>query len=140
MKRFVGFYFLIISLTSCSLDDNDTNFHYIPLKAINAEFPENFTLGSDYPIKVTYIRPDNCTFFEGFDFKQTGITDREITLIGSVIEEHSCTQEVQELTVLFNFEVIYNKTYTFKIWSGVDEDGKNTFLTYQVPVNQLNNP
>ena len=35
----------------------------------------------------------------------------------------------------FNFTVTNTGNYVFKFWTGVDSDGNNTFLEYDIPVN-----
>jgi len=121
-------------LGSCSNDD-EPNFHFAALKAINAEVPESFELNERYQITVTYERPDSCTFFEGFDVKSPDTTVREVVVIGSVFTDRACTTAIEEVEVTFDFIVIHDQTYIFRFYEGQDEDGAHQFFEIEVPVN-----
>ncbi len=141
MKR-VFFLLLVATLaliTSCEIDD-DVNYHFEALQVKSVEMPESFDYGEIYNIKVTYFRPDNCTFFEGFDVVKEDTTTRKVVTIGTVIEneDEECTGEGEDLVSSFNFEVIYDETYLFRYWTGEDENGEPTYLEISVPVNSNN--
>ena len=135
MKKILNFIsvFVLLAVASCDIDDG-TNFHFEPLVAVSAEFPESFTVGEIYQVDVTYIRPNGCTYFEGFDFRRTALTERYVTLVGSVFDDQPCTEAAEELTVTFNFEVLYDQTYHFKIWAGTNDEGEAIYLEYEVPI------
>jgi len=141
MKR-VFFLLLVASFTllsSCDIDD-DVNYHFEALQVKSVEMPEAFDYGQIYKIKVTYFRPNNCTFFEGFDVVKEDITTRKVVTIGTVIEEEDeCTGEGEDLIATFNFEVLYNEPYLFRYWTGEDAEGEPTYLEITVPVNDMDN-
>ncbi len=138
MKRYVIIMLAAISFlsySSCSIDDG-TNFHFTPLVIVNAELPDSFVFGETYDIPVTYIIPDGCTFFNGFDVIQTESTTREVAVIGSVLtDEESCITLANETTTSFEFLVRFTGTYFFRFWSGVDENGQQQYIEIEVPVN-----
>ncbi len=138
MKR-VFFLLLVASFTlftSCDIDD-DVNYHFEALQVKSVEMPEAFDYGEIYKIKVTYFRPNNCTFFEGFDVVKEGLTTRKVVTIGTVIEEEEeCSGSGEELVATFNFEVLYDEPYLFRYWTGEDADGEPTYLEITVPVNE----
>lgn len=138
MKR-VFFLLLVASftlITSCDIDD-DVNYHFEALQVKSVEMPEAFDYGQIYKIKVTYFRPDNCTFFEGFDVVKEDLTTRKVVTIGTVIEEEDeCTGTGEDLVATFNFEVLYDQPYLFRYWTGEDANGDPTYLEISVPVNE----
>jgi hypothetical protein len=138
MKR-VFFLLLVASftlLTSCDIDD-DVNYHFEALQVKSVEMPEAFDYGEIYKIKVTYFRPNNCTFFEGFDVVKEDLTTRKVVTIGTVIEDQEdCSGTGEDLVATFNFEVLYDEPYLFRYWTGEDANGEPSYLEITVPVNE----
>lgn len=121
----------------CSLDDDSPNFHFTALEIVGAELPESFDFNETYEIKVNYLKPDNCTNYEGFDIVKDSLTVRSVVAIGAVrIDADDCTDEVIEQTASFNFTVIYNDPYRFKFYKGEDSEGNAEFFEVIVPVNK----
>lgn len=137
MKRyFLIFYSLlaVLSLSSCDLDDDSPNFHFTALQITSAELPESFDLNETYEIKVTYVRPDGCTFFEGFDIVKDDVTVRSVVAVGSVRTDQVCTLAIEEAEATFRFVVLFDEPYTFRFWQGA-EDGMDEYFEIEVPVN-----
>lgn len=139
MRKVLSILMLIaasVSFTACSLDDDGTNFKYVNLKVVSAEVPESFELGQVYDIKVNYLKPNGCTFFEGWDIHKHELTEREIYPIGAeLVNERSCDEIATEVEVTFKFEVIYDQEYLFKFWTGQNADGEDEYIEVIVPVN-----
>lgn len=140
MRRF--FMMLVSSLAlvfgGCSLDDDDVNFHFTALEITDVDLPESFDFNQNYIISVTYLKPDGCTFYEGFDVRKEALTVRNVVAVGSVrTDDQACTQAVIEETASFNFSVIYTDPYTFKFYTGENSDGEPEYLEVVVPVNEL---
>ena len=137
MKRLL--FLLVVAtfsvLTSCSVDDG-INYHFEALKINSVEMPESFELGEVYNIKVSYFRPDSCTYFEGFDVVKEELTTRNVVAVGSVIEnkDSQCIEKMDEVTASFKFEVLYDQPYLFKFWTGDNENGESEYLEITVPV------
>ena len=126
---------LLFSFSSCDLNDDTQNFHFTTLSVVEASLPESFQLNETYTIDVTYLRPDSCTFFEGFDVAIPSETRRNVTVIGSVFtDDNACTQLAEEVVASFEFNVIFTGTYTFRFYTGQDDSGNATFIEYTVPV------
>ena len=120
---------------SCDLDDDEQNFHFTTLSIVDANVPDSFVVNTTYDIEVTYLRPDGCTFFEGFDVTKTGETDRDVLVIGSVITgDVACTQAIEEVAATFQFTVIFTEDYHFRFYAGQDNEGNPRYLEYTVPV------
>lgn len=127
---------VFFSISGCSLDNTDENFQFTTLEVSSADFPDSFDHSQIYEIDVTLIRPNGCTFFEGFEVDSVNTTTRVITAIGTVLTDASCTEAIEEVTATFNFRVDYTETYLFRFYSGNDDAGNAKYLEYEVPVNQ----
>lgn len=122
-------------LSSCKLEDDRVNFRFVPLQILSADVPEAFELNETYEIRVRYLRPSACVFFEGFDITKEGVTTRNVVAIGTDFYEEVCTQAVEEQEASFNFICLYEDTYLFRFWTGEDENGNQQYLEVEVPVN-----
>lgn len=120
--------------TSCSLNDDGDKFHFVPLQIIDAEFPESFTLNETYQITITYIIPNNCVDFEGFDVSNLDTTSRNIVAIGSELDDEVCNLIALEAENSFDFTCLYEGTYYFRLWTGEDENGEQQYIEFEVPV------
>ncbi len=138
MKKLFLFLVIIIlavSYNSCSVDDGP-NFRIAALQITDAEFPDAFKKDSTYTIKVKYIRPDSCTFFEGFEVVREADTIRNVAVIGSIMtDSNDCREIAEELETSFEFKVLYSDTYLFKFLTGNNQDGEAQYLEIEVPVN-----
>lgn len=144
MKKVLMPFILIVACSwfvSCEVDDDSPNFYFTALTTVEAEVPESFEFGKTYDIEVTYLRPNGCTFFEGFDVTQTAETGRDVVVVGSVLtdEDRACTEAVEEVTATLKFNVIYTKDYTFRFYAGDDAEGNATFVEYKVPIAEEGN-
>ena len=136
MKR-LGFLLTIASvfiLYSCNKDDDKKSVTFNKLQIVEAELPDTFRLGASYQVWVTYMRPNNCTYFQGFDVYSDTVSSRTVTAIGAYYTDQVCEQEAVEVTDFFVFKVIYDQTYKFRFWKGEDDAGKPEFLEIEVPV------
>ncbi len=140
MMRKMGMLLLVTTvfiLGGCSIEDDHVNFQFTALQITDVDVPESFEFNQNYVISVTYVKPDGCTFYEGFDVQKEALTVRNVVAIGSVRTDNDiCTQEVVEETASFNFSVIYTDPYTFKFYTGENSDGEAEYLEVVVPVNE----
>ncbi len=138
MKIFKSILLLVVlaTVSSCDVDDDNTNFHYETLEISVATLPETFEYGEVYTIEFKYLKPTACHYYEGFDFQKTEKTEREIYAIGAVLEQEDCPTLTENNvgTASFDFEVRYHDTYTFKFYQGDNEAGEKQYLTIEVPV------
>ena len=129
--------FVALIGNGCSLDDDSPNFHFTVLEIVDAELPESFDFNETYEISVNYIKPNNCTNYEGFDVVKDSLTVRSVVAIGSVrLDVENCFEEITEQTASFNFKVIYKDPYTFKFYTGENSAGDAEFFEVVVPVNE----
>lgn len=139
MKRLMRFCFtvsLVLSIFSCSLNDDGANFHFKPLQITEAQLPESFEVGQTYQITVTYTLPDGCTTFSGFDVTDVDTTIRNVVIFGTVrTDQEVCTAEATTAQASFNFICLYDGEYTFRFWQGEGADGEQEYFEVVVPVN-----
>lgn len=119
-------------------DDNRINFHveFIPVQSV--ELPEFMAPGYTYPIKVKFVRPSDCHYFDGFFYQPNGPV-RVVAVQTIYIEDASCAPlatdapEEQSFNVQCpsNYQYDY---YLFKFYIGEDQQGNQLFLEQQVPV------
>ena len=128
---------LAFIFNGCSIDDDGPNFHFTALEIVDAEVPESFDLNQTYEILVRYLKPDNCTYYEGFDVTKDSLSVRNVIAVGSVRTDFDdCTQEITEQSASFNFKVIYTDPYTFKFYTGDNSEGEAQYIEMVVPVNK----
>jgi len=129
----IGVFLALIFAGSCDIEP-DENFQFTALEVISADVPEFFELTQQHDIEITYRRPDACTFFHDFDISAESSTERNIFVIGSSLIQNDCNETSSEGNAVLRFTAIENVTYTFRFYTGVDENGEPIFLEYIVPV------
>ena len=135
MKKFALFALMCITvLTSCSLDDGDNivvSTEFMPIESV--EMPEFFEYGESYDILITYNRPSSCYQFSDFFYEVDGY-QRTIAVWNTVYTDPSCVEELEPVTVSFNFPVNGTETYVFKFYQGEGDNGEDQYYIVEVPV------
>lgn len=124
---------LVLFLFGCELDSGE-NFYFINLEVVSADFPENFIMGQTHSIAVSYRRPDDCTFFEGFDVLSPDDSTRNVVAIGTVFTNDDCnnTNDLVEATLYFT--VLNSESYLFRFYSGRDNTQQPIYVEYEIEV------
>lgn len=138
IKRIVPGVFIVFLLLlnwGCNSDDDEMEYHFVSLRIVDADLPVSFQLNETYEIGVTYVLPNGCTALEGFDVIREGATVRRVVAIGTEEVNNACTQEIREVETSFRFICLYNDTYLFRFYTGMNEAGEPQYLEYEVPVN-----
>ncbi|HRE76532.1 MAG TPA: hypothetical protein PLL09_01775 [Flavobacterium sp.] len=139
MKKFVLLILFIISLISCSLnEDNVPSYHYEILPVDSFIVPDTFDFSATHQIKLYYKLPTICHSYGGIYFDRY-LNERTFAIQSLVINENSCLpfdeNEDNLREVSLDFKVINTDTYLFKFYKGKDEEGNNIFEEVEVPVN-----
>lgn len=136
MKKtfFIVLCFLCIVNNSCSLDNDEPSFFFVPMSIVEAEMPEAFVLDETYVINVVIERPNSCVEFDGFDIQAGDTTERFVVAFGSEYSGDSCVEEMEQITESFTFTCIHPESYTFKFWTGITEGGVQEYIEIVVPV------
>lgn len=135
MKKFIILLGMLTAIVGCSSDDAaNFYFDFIAVESVS-EIPEAFVVNQADTIEVSYLRPSTCHSFDGFDIEKNGDL-REITIINKVVEENNgcpnLESDVRTAPLIFNPEEAGN--VTLKFYTGTDEAGNPTFLTFDVPI------
>lgn len=137
MKRIITI-ILVISIGllfhSCELDTGE-NFHFVSLEITEADVPDVFVLDQSHMIPITFVIPDDCTFFQGFDVFDEGNGQVTITVVGAVlIEEEDCSLLQEFVTETLTINANNVESYTLRFYTGEDEEENAQYLEYVVPV------
>ena len=145
MKRLVFAFLALLSLSSCSVDDDAANLTYDFAEITDYEFPEFFEPGKSYDLKLTYKRPSTCHNFIGIDGGREDINSNEIfmyalTSVSSGATECNSSNETELIsqTTIRGFNISANiaddEVFIFQLWTGEDASGEPIFTTVEVPV------
>lgn len=134
MKKIFLLLSLVFTVVSCSVNNDEPNFHYELLPIQEVEIPSEFVMGETYQIKMWYYRPSTCHSFGGFYYEKN-LNERTIAIQNTVQEESTCTTLTDELVyATLDFYVTNNGSYVFKFWQGVDDNLEDVFYEVEVPV------
>ena len=134
MKKIILLTLFLLTLTGCSIDDNQPNYSYEVLAIDSYIVPESFTLGETYKIKLKYRKPSDCHSFQGIYYDKN-LNVRTIGIQTTVFESTNCTPLTTEpIEVSFNFYVTNTGSYIFKFYKGEDTNGENIFEEVEIPV------
>lgn len=140
MRKLVLFFVTLFLITSCSMDEDNPQFHVQFVPAVEVTMPEYFVHGETYEINVKYKRPTDCYFYDGFYYSQDG-NALVIAVQTLVIEDANCESledmAAEEASFTFSCNPDYNGTsYLFKFYTGKDANGHNTYMEMEVPIAQ----
>jgi hypothetical protein len=135
MKKIALFLVLVITLFSCSTNNDDSeNFNFSVLPIESYTLPESFKLGETYEIKLKYQRPTSCHIYQGLYYDKN-VNTRTIAIQTATIANQVCTLEIPPLSeVSFNFLVTTTGSYVFKFYKGKDAADKNLFEEVEIQV------
>lgn len=136
---------LVFVANACSTDSDEPEAYYELLPIQRCEMPYRMTSGETYELKMIFKMPTTCHFYKGVYFEEDG-NDRIVAIQAGVIKKNDC-QEIdystnvqpqnQPVATRYNFTAGAPGTvYNFKIWSGKNEQGEDTYYDVQVPVDQ----
>ena len=142
MKKLALLFVCVLTLASCSLEDDEPSISYEWAKIVDAELPESFEKGKSYQIKFTYLLPSACHTGLGLDAKRGGFTGeerRDIYVVGVTSYNPSvteCTIQSEDLerekTLTINIDE--DEPYTFYLWDGLDDEEESQYIVVEVPV------
>ena len=133
MKKLILLVSILFLFNSCQLDENNFSVEILPVH--NVEIPAEFVLGEVYQITMEYYRPSNCHSPYGVYYEKD--LNVRTCAVQNLVEERGNCAPVENILVreTFNFHVTNTGNYVFKFWTGTDDNGEDTFLIYDVPVN-----
>lgn len=129
---FIGL-FAMFTISSCNTED-DLALRFELLKITGVTFPADLQALETYQVRVTYLRPTGCHYFEGFDYDHTGPQITTVSLIASVLDEKPCQELNVEAETSFEFTPESAGTYVFRFWQGKNTDGQDIYYIVDVTV------
>lgn len=142
MKKLSFLFVSILILTSCSVDDDGPRIDYQFSEVTAADLPDSFEKGKTYKIDVTYLLPSACHTASGIEVQRgnnSGAQRRDIYVVGMGsydVNQTECNREDDDLEREASFSILIDEdeTYTFYLWSGVDDNMENQYTVVEVPV------
>ncbi len=65
MKKLIALTLLLVSMASCSTDNDSNNYTYEVLPIASYTVPTEFKLGETYTITLKYQKPTACHYYQG---------------------------------------------------------------------------
>lgn len=147
MKRSFLFLLALITLNSCSIDDDAPNINYELAQITGNNLPDEFVFNDTYSITIDYILPSECHNFAGIDARRAGNTsaDRRKIYVGvvSTVEVGSeCEENGSGDTGSTSFSILIDELedYTFYFWTGVGTNNQPEYTEVVVPVVEASTP
>lgn len=140
MKKLLLLCISLFIIASCSVDDdsNTVQFHMDFMGVQDVEIADYFERGQEYEVKVFYIKPTDCHYFQGFYYYPDGYT-HTIAPQAMVLENDNCQpfetlmMENESFTFPCPNTYAYDK-YVFRFYEGEDEMGNQLFREITVPI------
>lgn len=144
MKKFALLFVAILTLSSCSIDDDGPRIAYQFAEVTGENLPEFFEKGKTYKVDITYLLPTACHTAAGLEVKRgnnSGDQRRDIYVVGIGsfdANQTECNREDDDLEKEASFSILIDEDepYTFYLWSGVDENMENEYTVVEVPVQE----
>ena len=133
IKNILTLALVLLTVSSCSLEDENSNLSIETLPIKEATVPQEFEYGAIYMLKVVYDLPSGCHSF--YDLYYQYESTARIIAINSVVNTNlACTEALIEREYEFEVNVTQQEDYIFKFWKGTDSTGNAIFEEIIVPV------
>lgn len=143
MKKIALLLLLTFVASSCSTDSDEPEVYYELLPIQRCEMPYRMTSGETYEFKMIFQMPTTCHFYKGIYFEGDG--DEKIVAIQSGVYQRNDCQIIDYGTTAQPQNQPVSREYTFtagapgtvyhfKMWTGKNEQGEDTYYEVQVPV------
>jgi hypothetical protein len=145
MKKIALLMLMTFALNSCSSDDDSPpEVHYELIPISRCQMPYKMTSGETYEFEMIYRMPTTCHGYKGIYFEGEGTT-KTVAIQTVVYQRNDCqvidyssnmqpAPEPQVSNYEFKATAPPGSVYTFKIWTGKDDQGEDTYYNVTVPV------
>ena len=136
MKKIVLLLIMAFAINSCDISDDQPNSHLEVVPVESYTLPESFTHDQSYTIKLKYLRPTECHYYEGIYYSKY-LNTRTIGIQMGVLDDKDCKPLTGDpIETSFNFIVTSSvgSTYKFKFYKGEDTSGNDIFDEVEIPV------
>jgi hypothetical protein len=126
------FSLLLFSAFSCSKDKEETAdpLEKFPAPVLRVEAPAAATIGETVTLDVYFVVNNGCGEFGSFDVAITG--NQQTIKVFPKYREGICTMDLPTRQAAYTFKPGANGTYTFRFWSGLEDE----FITKTIVVAQ----
>ena len=133
MKKIALLLLIAITICSCSVNDSsDRDFVLMPVESVT--MPATYTVGNISKIMIKYRRPTQCHIFNGF-YYDINENVRTVAIQAVKLNQSNCPDDSENIyEVPLDFKPTTAGEYTFKFWTGVDGNGVDQYLVYDVVV------
>ncbi len=135
MKKLFVCLFALLSL-ACSVNDDGVQPNAVLMLPVeNAIVPDEFVVGQEYEIFITYIQPTTCHVFKDI-YSQIESDGLMIAIMANVFNEtNDCPPSATTVEKSFTVKPTREETtYVFKFWHGSNDSGEDEFIIIEVPV------
>jgi len=126
---------IIISLTTIScLDEEpvaDVTYGYKPTDSV--QIVEINPSRQVTEIKTFYTKTSSCENFFDYEYQILG-NERSVMIVMAKYEEPDCETANEADSFTLQFKPESNGLYTFRFWSGTDENGHDTFIVKEIEI------
>lgn len=146
MKKITFLLLAVFVLGSCSSDEpSQPEVHYELIPISRCYMPYAMTSGETYEFQMIYKKPTTCHAYKGIYFEGSGTT-RTVAIQTVVHQRTDCqvidygatnaqpSTQPQVSNYQFKATAPPGSVYTFKIWTGKDTDGQDSYYNVTVPV------
>ena len=145
MKKLVIILLSIVTLSSCSINDDDSPIIEYEIAAITGnDLPDTFEFGKSYTITLEYALPSQCHSFAALDAKRASNTGEErrqiyVAAVSAFISNAQCNEDVVGNTGSTTFNILIDETedYKFYFWTGLDAAEEPVYTEVTVPVTEV---
>tara|TARA_R110002012_G_scaffold283090_2_gene473111 strand:+ start:59042 stop:59452 length:411 start_codon:yes stop_codon:yes gene_type:complete len=134
MKKLFVCLFALLSL-ACSVDEDIQPSAVMLLPVESAIVPDEFVIGEEYEIFITYIRPTACHVFKDI-YSKLESDGYLIAIMSNVFNEsNDCPPNTETVETSFMFKPTRDiNTYVFKFWHGSNGNSEDDYIIFEVPV------
>lgn len=141
MKRSFLVLMTLITLNSCSIDDDAPNINYELAQITGSNLPDEFVFNETYNITVDYILPSECHNFASIDARRAGNTaeDRSkiyVGIVSAIVSGSICDENTSGDSGSSSFSLFIDELdeYTFYFWTGIGSNNQPEYTEVVVPV------
>lgn len=145
MKKILLLLLMAFAVNSCSSDEDGPEVYYELIPIYRCEMPYRFTAGETYDLNMIFKMPTTCHAYKGIYIEGEGNV-KTIAIQSIVYKRNDCqpinydSTNAQQPTgeptsEKFKFTASGpGTTYIFKLWTGKNEQGEDTYYEVEVPV------
>lgn len=144
MKKVFLVLALAISITSCSLNDDDgqnINYQVVPITNVE-QLPDTLEIGKNYDFLITSEESD-CSIFSGFDNGKDNDSTYIFAAVNRISEVSNCDSATDTTSNELRFGLRQTtsrnyEAYIFKFVSDINASGDYEYITRTIPVENNN--